>query len=111
MEISFSVPLWTMAEEMGYSPITTLWQDFTIAERFGISAIMDTYRKGFAFAKGCGYKEVTELVMVLNHKIWAWYERDEAVARVYNGLWEKVDEWACNHLKGAELDYFYQTTD
>ena len=31
----------------------------------------------------------TELSMVLNHKIWERYEKDEKIARVYDKLWEK----------------------
>lgn len=102
---------WSMAEECGYTPITTLWDDFSIADRFGVQAIRGTFRSGFAFAKSSGHKEVTELVMVLNHKIWQWYEVNPTIAAVYNELWEKADEWACNNLKGEELDYFYMTTD
>lgn len=100
-----------MAEDMGYSPTTTLWEDFCIAERFGIGAIRSTYRRGFAFAMRSGYKEVTELVMVLNHKVWEWCERDATIASVYDRLWREADKWACGNLKGDELDYFYSTTD
>lgn len=31
--------------------------------------------------------------MALNHKIWAWYEKNEDIARVYNDLWEKVNDY------------------
>ena len=34
-------------EEIGYKPITTFWDDFSIADRFGISAIKDTYKRAF----------------------------------------------------------------
>lgn len=49
--------------------------------------------------------------MVLNHKIWQWYEKNEAIARVYNDLWEEADRYAQENLHGEELDYFYEVTD
>ena len=93
-----------------YECITTFWQDFTIADKFGIAAIKDTYKRAFNEWKS-NYKYLTELVMVLNHKIYQHYETNEEVARVYNDLWEEVDVYACENLKGEELIYFYDTTD
>jgi len=101
---------WEMAEEMGYKPQTTFWEDFTIADRFGINAIKDTYKRAFNEWKD-NYIYLTELVMVLNHKIWQWYERNDKFAELYNDLWKEADEYAVNNLKGKELDYFYSTTD
>lgn len=90
---------------------TTFWMDFTIADRFGISAIKDTFRRAFAEWK-TDYRYLTDLVMVLNHKIWEHYEGgNDAYATIYNELWGKADEYACTHLKGEELAYFYETTD
>ena len=31
--------------ENGYTVQTTFWEDFTIADRFGLSAIRDTYNR------------------------------------------------------------------
>jgi len=94
----------------GYETKTTFWNDFSIADHYGIDAIKDTYERAMkAWKDNCEY--LTELVMVLNWKIWAWYETDEEVARVYNRLWEKADAYATSHLKGEELSYFYRTTD
>lgn len=95
---------------MDYECKTTFWNDFTIAENFGKNAILDTYKRAFEEWKD-DYIYLTELVMVLNHKIWQWYERNELVARIYNDLWEKTNEYAWNTLKGDELTYFYRTTD
>lgn len=95
---------------MDYECKTTFWDDFTIAENFGKNAILDTYKRVFEEWKD-DYIYLTELVMVLNHKIWQWYERNELVARIYNDLWEKTNEYAWNTLKGDELTYFYRTTD
>lgn len=93
-----------------YECTTTFWTDFSIADMFGVNAIKDTFDRAFKEWKN-DYKYLTELVMVLNHKIWQWYERNEVIAEVYNELWEKADAYACENLKGKELSYFYSTTD
>lgn len=53
----------------------------------------------------------TELVMVLNYKIFFWYERNDTLASIYNDLWTEADTLACQDLKGEELAYFYQITN
>ena len=106
----FNIP-WTMAEEIGYQPKTTFWQDFTIADRFGEKAVKDTYKRAFNEWKD-NYEYLTELVLVLNHKIWEHYERKEhTLARLYDKLWKDTDAYACKNLKGEELRYYYSTTD
>ena len=102
--------MWQIEELTGYKPKTTFWSDFTVADHFGLAAIMDTYRRAFAEWKS-DHIYLTELVMVLNWKIWEWCEKDAAFADLYNALWEKADAYACENLKGEELDYFYRTTD
>lgn len=94
----------------GYETITSFWSDFTIADRFGVSAIKDTYKRAFNEWKD-NYKYLTELVMVLNWKIWQFYEKNNQYAEVYNKLWEEADAYACNNLKGDEATYFFWTTD
>lgn len=101
---------WPIEEMTGYKPKTTFWQDFSIAERFGTNAVKDTYRRAFEEWK-TDYIYLTELVMVLNWKIWQHYEHNEELATLYNNLWETADAWACENLIGKELDYFYNTTD
>ena len=55
--------------ENGYNVQTTFWEDFSAADIFGLSAIQDTFNRAFEEWKGnCKY--LTELVLVLNHKIW-----------------------------------------
>ena len=94
----------------GYETITTFWRDFSIADAFGLSAIQDTYNRAFNEWKN-NYQYLTELVMILNWKIWSHYEKNERYAKLYNKLWEETDAYACEHLKGEELSYFYRTTD
>lgn len=96
--------------QTGYHCITTFPMDFAIAERFGIDAVKDTFNRAFDEWK-TNTKYLTELVMVLNWKIWQWYEKDNELAKVYDELWRKADEWACENLTGEDADYFYRTLD
>lgn len=102
--------MWNIENETGYKPITTIYEDFGIAEKFGNNAIIDTYKRLFNEYK-TNYKVLTEFVMALNWKIWEHYETNETLARLYNELYEKLDIYACDNLKGEELSYYYRTTD
>lgn len=104
------IKTWNIEEMTGYKPITTFYEDFSIADRFGISAIKDTFKRAFENWKD-NYQYLTELVMALNWKIWEHYESNEKIARVYSDLWEKADEYAMDNLKDEELSYFLSTTD
>lgn len=104
------IPKWNITELSGYVPKTTFWEDFSIADMFGVSAITDTFKRAFEECKS-DHIYLTELVMVLNHKIWQWYDNDEDKSNEYNRLWEIADGYACDNLKGDELRYFYETTD
>lgn len=98
-------------EELGYDTMTTYWEDFSIAERFGKSAIIDTYQRAMKEHKN-DYKILTEIVLILNHKIWHHYNNhNEPLADLYNELWQKADAWCCENLKGDELTYFYRVLD
>lgn len=59
--------------ESGYELQTTFWDDFSIADKFGISAIKDTYKRAFEEWKD-NFKYLTELILVLHHKIWQYHE-------------------------------------
>lgn len=96
--------------ENGYELQTTFWDDFSIADRFGISAIQDTFNRAFEEWKE-NYKYLTELILVLNHKIWQYYETRPEVATLYNSLWEQADLYAQENLKDDELSYYYEVTD
>lgn len=115
LKFSLYIPAWNVEALTGYKPITTFWQDFSIAERFGEKAIRDTYNRAFAEWKH-DYKYLTELVMVLNHKIGYHYnpnatDRENALAYLYNDLWSDADLYANTHLEGDEYAYFYSITD
>lgn len=99
-----------MSSELGYEPITTFWEDFSNAEGFGHDAVRNTYDRAMKEWHS-DYKFLTELVIVLNHKIWDWYQIDDSLARVYDELWRKAAEFAETNLTEKELEYYYKTID
>lgn len=105
-----SIKNWNIEEMTGYKPITTFYQDFSIADNFGVGAIKDTYNRAFNEWKD-NYKFLTELVMVLNWKIFEHYESNEKIAKVYDSLWKEADEYAMENLKDQEAKYYYEITD
>ena len=96
-----------------YRSKTTFWDDFSIADQFEDvepGAVERTYRSAMHhWSSDCEY--LTELVMVLNHKMWQWYEHDDELADIYNRLWVEAVDYAMTHLKGDELKYYYRVTD
>lgn len=96
--------------ENGYELQTTFWDDFSIADLFGLSAIQDTFNRAFKEWQE-DYKFLTELVMVLNHKIWQYHEKKPEFAMLYNTLYREADQYAMENLKDEELSYFLDVTD
>lgn len=102
---------WRIEAYTGYKPISTFWDDFTIAEQFGEVAIRDTYKTSFTGWK-YNYKMMTELSMVLNHKIWQhWENNRHEIAKVYDSLWKQCDTYLMDNLHRKELEYYIKTTD
>ena len=98
-------------EMCGYETITTFGNDFDIADAFGADAIRDTHKRAFEEWK-TDYKYLTELVLILNWKCWQHHnEGNEEYSVLYADLYEKTHEWALDHLKGEEFQYFYQVTN
>ena len=101
-------------EQIGYTPCTTFWEDFSIADRFfGIgNAIEDTYKSALAYAK-TDYKVFTELVLVLNHKIWQWYGVNNAIGIIYDTLWKMAENTFYEVFKDNQeaLDYYFEVTN
>lgn len=75
-----------------------------------MSAIRDTFNRAFREWKE-DYEYLTELVLVLNHKIWQYYETRPDIASLYNTLWEEASQYAVENLKDDELSYYYDVTD
>ena len=77
-------------KEVGYNLLTTFWEDFSIADKYGIVGVKDTYRRAFNEWKD-DYKFFTELTLVLNHKIWQHYESNRELAALYDRLWREAE--------------------
>ena len=73
----------------------TFYSDFTIAERFGLMAIQDTYNRSFKAYKN-SIEHLTALAMALNHKIWTWHGVDDDKAKLYDKLWRETDMFILN---------------
>lgn len=110
---AFAIPMpqWGVEKMTGYTPKTTFWQDFSIADRFGTDAIRDTYKRAFGEWKD-NYVYLTELVMVLNHKSWQMYDAGKYDAsELYVALYEQACEYAYVNLAKDELRYFNRILD
>lgn len=96
---------------LDYECQTTFWQDFSIAEKFGKEAIIDTYkraRKEWGKDKNYG----TELSMVLNHKCWFHYEaQNMEISQLYSGLWAEYHGFILDNWKGEDLAYYLRIID
>ena len=95
----------------GYQFKTTFHQDFTIAERFGVNAIFETFDRVFKEYK-TNIVYMTELAMVFNWKMWDYHnDGQKFVAFLYQSLYEGVCEYIQSHFEGDDLAYFYRETD
>jgi hypothetical protein len=99
-----------MRENCGYNRITTFFSDFTIADLCGgEQAVRDTFNRCKHWISDVKYW--TELVLVLNHKIWILNDKNEGLAKVYDELWRIADTMAVETFKGADLEYYFRTID
>lgn len=111
------LPEWTMAQESGYEPKTTFWNDFSIADLYGPDAIIDTFKRAFReWREDVEY--LTELALVLNHKGFFYYREKEPkssslnlISRLYFMMWEQVDNYAHEHLDDEDFAYYHRITD
>lgn len=133
---SLSLPMWNIEAETGYKPKTTFWQDFSIADKFGVKAVRDTFNRAFREWKN-DVIYITELSLVLNHKSWQHYTHHEiatdnrdtataarakALSMEYATIWTALEDWVKGytdangkehpaHLKGEDMEYYFNTTD
>ena len=96
--------------ENGYETKTTFWEDFTIADAFGVDAINDTFKRSFDGWKN-NVEYITELAMVMSWKSCYYYGKNEEYMNLYSELYHKVDEWCMNNLINSDLIYYIDTTD
>ena len=96
--------------EWGKESKTTFMLDFSLADFFGADGVKDTFNRAFAEWK-TDVEYMAEMVVVLNHKIWQYYETNEPLARLYDELWRKADDYCRDYFKGKELSYYYNFID
>ena len=114
------LPEWHMADEIGYEPKTTFWQDFSIAERFGSEAIIDTFTRAFAEWRN-NVVYIAELALVLNHKGFFYYALSEKLADIseelarvgelYFTLYRELHDWARDFFDGDDGQYYFDVVD
>lgn len=105
---------WNIEEMTGYRPITTYYMDFSIADAFGEDAVRDTYeraKRALCASPKPNYKELTELVMVLNWKCWRWYEHNDRLSELYAKFYYELSGWCCDNFGEKEAEYYFRTTD
>lgn len=114
MVLNFNLPKWNIEEETGYKPVTTFWDDFSIADIYGKEAIEDTFERAFNEWKG-NIKYLAELYLVVNHKSWYWDARkNREYVDTYISLNDRVYDYVYGDdtpLTHEELSYFFAITD
>ncbi len=96
-----------------YKHCTTFMQDFVIADAFikrEPNAIDDTARRGWEFAKG-DIVYATEMVVVLNKRLWMWHERgNQELAYKYHLLWQEYQAKLFETFENDDEAMRYYTT-
>lgn len=112
MEIK--IPRWGLIDLTGYEPKTTFWEDFSIADSFGLKEVQETFDRAFEEWKD-NRVYGTELSMVLNWKQFQFakdgYLAEGEMCKLYIKLWKKIDAYICNHWQGEDLSYYFKETD
>ena len=124
---------WKMnLEDMsGYQPKYSFYRDFAVAEFCQAymrdkDAVKKTYNQVIK-SWGNNYKALTEIVLVLNHKSWAFAKPNRVDAKylnvgdswadyfvnLYVELYRKADELFFKKFRGNEeaMSYYYEVTD
>lgn len=97
--------------DVGKERKTTFYADLSIAEVYGVKSVKDTYRQVMR-SWGKDLEFMCEWVVALNQKIWQHYDtQNESLARVYDELWRKADNYCRGHFKGEELSKYYAYID
>lgn len=100
-----------MCAQTGYEPKTTFWEDFTLAEIYGIPSIKDTYNRAVREWR-YNVEYYTELTMVVNWKSWYWhYAGNYQLSEMYADYYYELYNWGLNNYTDEDLNYFWRTLD
>lgn len=97
-------------QSVGKERKTTFFSDLSIAECYGINAVKETYRDVMR-SWGDDLDFMCEWVICLNQKIWQHYDKQRELAKVYDDLWRKADDYCREHFKGEDLRKYYDYID
>ena len=99
--------------DVGYEPKTKMWGRFSVEDVVfnpNRNDIEKVYEMCFKRHKDDRI-EGTELSMVLNWKIWQWYEKNNDLAKLYDELWRDCGSYCDDNFSKDELEYFYKIID
>jgi hypothetical protein len=94
----------------GYEMTTTFFEDFRIAEAFGLDAVKETFNNAF---KNWQFNHVylTELAIVMSNYSIAHYDNNKELSDLYTKLYYEVDQYCMDNLKNSALEFYLRTTD
>lgn len=94
----------------GYEMTTTFFEDFRIAEAFGLDAVKETFNNAF---KSWQFNHVylTELAIVMSNYSIAHYDNNKELSDLYTKLYYEVDQYCMDNLKNSALEFYLRTTD
>lgn len=96
---------------LGYKPVTDLALCFERAEeKLGLNGPDYVFNCVFEKTKN-NVKWVTELVILLNHKIWYYYRNNDELGLIYEKLYKKAYNWCVCNLEGEDAEYFFRVID
>lgn len=94
----------------GYTMTSTFFEDFKIAEVFGLDAVKDTFNNAFNNWK-TNHIYLTELAIVMSNYSIAHYHTNNELSKLYTELYHKIDEYCMNNFKNDALVFYIKTTD
>ena len=89
---------------------STFWEEFSIADGYGPDGIREHYDLVFSQWKD-NIKFLTELVLVLNLKLFIWFKVDDDLGKMYEDLYVDADAYALSSFEGDDLHYYLHTLD
>lgn len=111
---TLNIPRWPLIDMTGYQPKTTFWEDFSIADGFGIKEVQETFDRAFEEWKDDKVYG-TELAMVLNWKQFQFakdgWKAEGEMCNLYIKLWKQMDAYVMKNWKGEDLSYYLRETD
>ena len=96
----------------GYQMQYTWWMDYSIADKFGLKAVQDTYTRSFK-EWHTNRVAMQEMTAVLNWRGWLHYNKDNnsELAKLYFKLWEECYQKCLDYFKGDELSAYWEFLD